>query len=149
MGKIEDFLTPTEEQEIITAIRNAEENTSGEIRVHIENHCETTLESRTKEVFHYLKMDNTKLQNGVLIYVAVNDKKFYIYGDKGINDAVTDDFWESTKEVMQNHFRHGHFKQGLVEGIEKAGLELQKYFPWDHSDINELPNTISKENNAK
>lgn len=144
MGKIEDFLTPAEEQEIITAIRNAEEYTSGEIRVHIENHCEKELVTRTQELFHYLKMDNTKLQNGVLIYLAVGDKKFYIYGDKGINDVVETDFWESTKEIMQTHFKHGRFKQGLIDGIEKAGKKLQYFFPWNHDDINELPDTISK-----
>ncbi|WOD44127.1 TPM domain-containing protein [Hwangdonia lutea] len=144
MSKIEDFLSPEEEQEIIEAIRIAEANTSGEIRVHIEKTSKTDAFSRAMEVFHYLKMDNTKLQNGVLIYVAVDDRSFVIYGDKGINDVVPDNFWNSTKDIMQTHFKSGHFKQGLVEGIKKAGTELAHHFPWKHNDSNELSNEISK-----
>ena len=92
MSKVEDFLTKEEEQHIVEAIRIAERNTSGEIRVHIEGSSKTDTFKRTLEVFHYLKMNNTKLQNGVLIYVAVKDKAFVIYGDKGINDVVPDNF---------------------------------------------------------
>ena len=144
MSKIEDFLSEKEEQEIIEAIRLAEKNTSGEIRVHIEKTSKSDVFNRAMEVFYNLKMDNTKLQNGVLIYVAVNDKTFVIYGDKGINDVVEKDFWDSTKNVMQLHFKSGNFKQGLIESILKAGKKLETHFPWKKGDIDELPNNISK-----
>ncbi|WP_242134574.1 TPM domain-containing protein [Aestuariivivens marinum] len=144
MSKIEDFLSEKEEQEIIESIRIAEKNTSGEIRVHIEKKAKGNTFNRALEVFHYLKMDNTKDKNGVLIYVALEDKTFVIYGDKGINDVVPNNFWDSTKDIIQAHFKKGHFKQGLVEGILKAGQELKKHFPWHHDDTNELPNDISK-----
>lgn len=144
MSKLEDFLSKEEEQEIIQAIRTAESNTSGEIRVHIEKTSKTDAFNRALEVFHYLKMDNTKEQNGVLIYVAVKDKTFVIYGDKGINDVVPNDFWDSTKDLIQSHFKSGRFKQGLVEGILMAGKALEKHFPWEKGDINELSNEISK-----
>ena len=144
MSKIEDFLTAEDEAAIIEAIRVAEKNTSGEIRVHIEKSSKIDVYERALEVFHMLKMDNTKLQNGVLIYVAVEDKHFVIFGDEGINNVVEDDFWEKTKNIMQGHFKRGHFKQGLVDGILKAGKQLEIYFPWDNGDKNELPNTISK-----
>lgn len=144
MSKVEDFLTASQEQEIIDAIREAEKNTSGEIRIHIECNSELDAFERAMEVFHYLKMDNTKLQNGVLIYVAVEAKTFVIYGDKGINNVVPKDFWDSTKNLMQTHFKAGQFKQGLIEGVLKAGQQLEKHFPWDHSDLNELTNKISK-----
>lgn len=144
MSQIEDFLTPEEEQEIVNAIRIAEKNTSGEIRVHIEKSSKIDAFERAMEVFHFLKMDNTKHQNGVLIYVAVDDKTFVIFGDKGINDVVSDDFWDTTKNVMQSHFKSGNFKQGLIDGILKAGKELETYFPWQHNDTNELSNDISK-----
>ncbi|MCX7552073.1 TPM domain-containing protein [Xanthomarina sp. F2636L] len=144
MSKIEDFLTAQEEQEIVNAIRKAEKNTSGEIRVHLEKSSKIDVFDRAMEVFHYLKMDNTKEQNGVLIYVAVEDKTFVIFGDKGINDIVGKDFWTSTKDVIQAQFKSGNFKQGLVDGILKAGVVLEKHFPWQHNDINELPNDISK-----
>tara|TARA_R100001198_G_C5241511_1_gene218991 strand:- start:776 stop:1237 length:462 start_codon:yes stop_codon:yes gene_type:complete len=144
MSKIEDFLTAEEEHEIVHAIREAEKNTSGEIRVHIEKSSKIDPFDRAMEVFHVLKMDNTKEQNGVLIYVAVEDKTFVIYGDKGINDVVGKNFWNDTKDAIQAQFKSGHFKQGLVDGILKAGKALETYFPWHHADTNELPNNISK-----
>ncbi|RCS26334.1 TPM domain-containing protein [Polaribacter sp. WD7] len=144
MSKVEAFLTPQEEEEIIAAIRIAEQNTSGEIRVHIESSSEKDHYQRALEVFHLLKMNNTKDKNGVLIYVAVHDKKFVIYGDEGINKVVSKDFWNATKDVMQNHFKHKDFKKGLIDGILKAGEELKVHFPWQIDDINELSNEISK-----
>ena len=145
MSNIEDFLSAEEEQEIVNAIRIAEKNTSGEIRVHIESSSELDAFNRAMEVFHYLKMDNTKLQNGVLIYVAVDDKSFVIYGDQGINDVVPNNFWDSTKDTMLSHFTHGNYKQGLIEGVLNAGKQLEAHFPWIHDDRNELPNEISKD----
>ncbi|WP_405564693.1 TPM domain-containing protein [Polaribacter sp. Asnod6-C07] len=144
MSKVEAFLTKEEEQEIIEAIRIAEKNTSGEIRVHIEATADKDHYERSLEVFHLLKMNNTKDENAVLIYVAVNDKKFVVYGDKGINKVVPKDFWNSTKDVMQNHFKNANFKQGIVDGVLKAGEELKTHFPWQIDDENELSNEISK-----
>jgi len=144
MPLVEEFLTKDEEQEIIEAIRIAEKNTSGEIRVHIEATTDKDHFERALEVFHLLKMFNTKDENGVLIYVAVKDHKFVIYGDKGINHVVDKDFWDSTKNIMQNHFKNADFKQGLVDGILKAGEELKAHFPWSIDDENELSNEISK-----
>ena len=144
MSKVEAFLTANEEQEIIAAIRTAEKNTSGEIRVHIEATSKLEHSERALEVFHLLKMNNTKDENAVLIYVAVNDKKFVIYGDKGINNVVPEDFWDTTKNTIQNHFKKGDFKQGIVDGILTAGSELKAHFPWQIDDENELSNEISK-----
>ena|SRR5690606_38252561 len=144
MSKVEDFLSKKEEEEIIEAIRQAESKTSGEIRVHLEASSKIDTYERALELFHLLKMDNTKLQNGVLIYVAVHDRTFVICGDKDINDVVSHDFWDTTKNVMQTHFKQGQFKQGLIAGILTAGTALSEHFPWEHGDQNELPNTISK-----
>lgn len=144
MPYIEDFLTEREEQEIIEAIRIAERKTSGEIRVHIEQKCNMDIYEHALEVFHYLKMDNTKQQNGVLIYVAVDNKGFVIYGDKGINDIVGSDFWNSTRDKIALQFKNSNFKQGLIDGIKEAGKVLAQYFPWKHGDHNELDNSISK-----
>lgn len=144
MSDLEDFLSAEEEQDIIEAIRRAEKNTSGEIRVHIERTSNTPTEERTLELFHTLKMDNTKLANGVLFYVAIDDHTFSIYGDKGINDVVPSGFWDSTRDIITSHFKLGEFKLGLVKGIIKAGEQLQTHFPYTNNDINELPDTISK-----
>jgi len=141
---VEAFLTAQEEQEIVAAILEAEKSTSGEIRVHIEAHTRLKHLDRAKEVFHYLKMDNTKEENGVLIYVAVNDQKFTIYGDKGIDNVVPENFWNATKDIIEEHFLKGNFKQGLVEGIAMAGKELEAHFPWRHGNTNELSDEVSK-----
>lgn len=144
MPNIEDFLTIGEEQEIVEAIRKAELNTTGEIRVHIEHTCNMDVFEHALEMFHVLKMDNTKEQNGVLIYVAVNNKAFVIFGDKGINDVVSSTFWDSTRDKIKNQFKAKQYKQGLIDGIEEAGKVLAKYFPWHPEDKDELHNTISK-----
>ena len=144
MSKVENFLTKAEEQEIVAAIGVAEKNTSGEIRVHIEKENTIAPIDRAVEVFHHLNMEKTKERNGVIIYVAVKSKQFAIYGDKGIHDIVGDDFWNSTKELMQNHFKSGNFKQGLIDGILKAGEQLKTHFPNQDDDTNELSNEISK-----
>ncbi len=142
--KVEAFLTPQEEQEIVDAVLEAEKNTSGEIRVHIEDTSTLDHYERAKEVFHVLKMDNTREGNGILIYVAVTDRKFVIYGDKGINAVVSAGFWDSTKDVIQKYFKKGEFKKGIVQGVLKAGNELKTHFPWQPDDTNELRNEVSR-----
>lgn len=144
MSKVEAFLTSEEEQAVVEAIRLAEKETSGEIRVHIEKETSLAAFERAMEVFHFLKMDETKLKNGVLIYVAVKDKVFAICGDKGIDDVVAEDFWDTTKDTMAAHFKKGDFSRGLIAGIAKAGKQLQQYFPCEDDDSDELSNEISK-----
>lgn len=144
MSKVEDFLSAEEEQEIVLAIRQAELNTSGEIRVHLEATTQLPHYQRALEVFQMLKMFNTQQQNAVLIYVAVEDHKFVIYGDEGINKVVPENFWDATKNIMQEQFKQGNFKQGIIKGVLKAGEELKAHFPWQINDEDELSNEISK-----
>lgn len=139
-----DFINAEEEDRIISAIRTAEKNTSGEIRVHIEDHCDTAVSERVKYVFQKLGMHETKQRNAVLFYVSANNRSFYIYGDKGIYKKVPDHFWEETIELMQNFFKKKDFAEGLVQGILKTGEELKRYFPYERDDINELPDEISR-----
>lgn len=143
MSKVEDFLTKAEEQEIVEAIRLAEKETSGEIRVHIESTTTLVHFERAKVVFQDLKMHETNLKNGVLIYIAVNDKKFIICGDQGINEKVPENFWESTQQTMQRYFKNTEYKNGIVAGIEMTGKQLKNYFPYLENDCNELSNEIS------
>ena len=144
MSEVEDFLTKSQEQQIINAIRSAERNTSGEIRVHIEKCSKKETLERAKEVFCYLKMDETEAQNGVLFYLGVHDKKFAIVGDKGINKKAPKDFWDTTKEIVLLQFKKGNFTKGLIHGIHEAGEQLKTYFPYTKDDVDELPNTVSK-----
>lgn len=145
MHKTEKFLSKDDEQSIVAAIKEAETNTSGEIRVHIENHTEKPPLERAQEVFQFLEMEQTEARNGVLFYVGVSDKAFAIIGDEGIDKVVEDGFWECTKDEVISKFKEGKFKEGLVNGILRAGERLKKYFPYDkEGDINELPDTISR-----
>ena len=141
------FFHRKEEEIILNAIKEAEKNTSGEIQVHVENRCKKETMDRATEVFAMLKMHKTKLRNGVLFYLAVEDKKFAILGDAGINAAVPTDFWVKIKDNMQNDFKAGNFAKGLSEGILEAGKQLKKHFPFDRGDINELSDDISFSNN--
>lgn len=140
---VEDFLTAEEEQAIIDAIRDAESTTSGEIRVHLEKHSDMPAIERAKELFHLLKMDNTKEENGVLIYVGVDDHQLAIIGDRGLNSQVPLDFWETTKDKIIDQFRQGNFCEGLIHGIQCTGEKLAHFFPWEHGDTNELSDEIS------
>ena len=139
------FLSKADEQEIVAAIVIAEKNTSGEIRVHIEENSTKPSIERAKEVFHILNMDATELKNGVLFYICTATKSFAILGDKGINDLVAPDFWNSTKDVVIEKFKEGQYKDGLIKGILEAGEQLKKYFPYNHDgDMDELSNEISR-----
>ncbi|MGL5112826.1 MAG: TPM domain-containing protein [Flavobacterium sp.] len=144
MSKVEKFLSKEDESAIVEAIRIAEKNTSGEIRVHLEETTSIDAYDRAMEVFHELNMDATELKNGVLLYLAVADKTFVICGDKGINDVVASDFWDCTRDAMVSQFKLGNYKQGLIDGILNAGEQLKKHFPWQEGGSNELSNEISK-----
>ncbi|HEY8400291.1 MAG TPA: TPM domain-containing protein [Cytophagaceae bacterium] len=140
-----DQFTDAQKEAIINAIKTAENNTSGEIQVHIENHCTKDVMERAKEVFNNLKMYETAARNGVLFYLAMKDHKFAILGDAGINAVVPPDFWENIKNQMRVHFKAGRFTEGLCEGIHMAGDKLKEHFPYQDDDRNELPDDISFE----
>ncbi len=140
----EASFTSDQKKRIKAAIEEAEVNTSGEIRVHLEDRCkkENVLD-RAAQMFAELDMHKTDARNGVLIYMAVKDHKFAIIGDAGINTKVEDDFWDITKEKMLQHFKSGDLTQGLVEGILCAGERLKEHFPYQKDDKNELSDDIS------
>ncbi|HFS67497.1 MAG TPA: TPM domain-containing protein [Flavobacteriia bacterium] len=143
MNEVEQFLTEAQEKQIIEAIRVAEKNTSGEIRVHIEKSTSKEVLERAKEVFYYLKMDATKEKNGVLFYVAVHDKKFAVLGDIGIDKKVPKDFWNSVTQTVIKEFKNENYALGLEKGILETGEKLKAYFPYQSNDINELSDEIS------
>ena len=138
-----EFLGKENEQLVIKAIEKAEHQTSGEIRVHIESKCKGEVLDRAAWLFKKLKMHETKDRNGVLIYLSINDRKFAIIGDAGINKVVPEGFWNDIKEMMIGHFSKGEFAIGLINGIEKTGEHLKQYFPWQENDVNELSDEIS------
>lgn len=141
--KVKEFIGREGKLQIEQAIKEAELDTSGEIRVHIESKCTSDPLQRAVYIFNYLKMYNTQARNGVLIYVAVESRKFAIIGDAGINKAVPDNFWDSIKEGMGEAFSQGKYVEGLANAIKVAGESLKQYFPYRNDDINEQPDEIS------
>lgn len=138
-----NFLSKEEKELIKSAVQEAELNTSGEIRVHIDNHCREDVMDRASWWFEKLEMQKTEQRNGVLFYLAVKEQKFAILGDVGINTVTQDDFWDNIKEKMLANFKEGNFATGLQEGILMAGEQLKEHFPHQDDDVNELSDDIS------
>jgi len=141
--KAKDLFTQDQKDLIKLSIENAELDTSGEIRVHIESNCTGEVLDRATYIFDKLGMQKTAMRNGVLIYLAVKTRKFAIIGDAGINKVVPPGFWNDVKNIMFDHFRDGKFTEGLSEAITRTGEQLKKFFPYQVDDINELPDDIS------
>ena len=136
------LFTSQEQENIASAIADAEKATSGEIRIAVEKHCKGSAFDRATEYFAKLDMDKTAQRNGVLIYLASTDQKFAIIGDKGINGVVPEDFWETTQVAMKAHFSSGNLADGIIAGVALAGEKLALFFPYQNGDVNELPNDI-------
>jgi len=141
--KASAFFSKEQQAQILAAVKEAENETSGEIRVHIESYCDEDVLDRAAWVFKKLGMHNTAERNGVLFYLAVNDRKFAVIGDAGINSKVPEGFWDDVKELLLKKFREGNFTEGLSEGIILAGTHLKRHFPHKKDDKNELPDEIS------
>jgi uncharacterized membrane protein len=137
------FFNSDQKNLIRQAIRDAELDTSGEIRVHIERRCKGDVLDRGAYLFDRLGMHRTAKRNGVLFYLAIDDHKFAILGDAGINAVTPEDFWDIIKEKMKEEFQEGRFAEGLEWGIREAGEKLKEHFPYEDDDTNELPDDIS------
>lgn len=125
------------------AIRRAEELTSGEIRVHIDQNCKGNPLERAIQIFNKLKMQATKERNGVLIYLSFKDKKLAILGDIGIDEKVGSDFWTSTKDQLILDFKNNQFTEGITNAVIEVGKRLKEYFPHQADDSDELSNEIT------
>lgn len=140
--KAVNYFTDPDKERLDSVVKEAELHTSGEIRVYLEDHCKGDVLDRAAFIFSELNMHKTANRNGVLIYLALQEKKFAVLGDTGIHTIVGQDFWHSVKELMLDHFKHGRFTDGLVSGIQEAGHVLQKHFPAERDDANELPDEV-------
>lgn len=142
----EKYFTQEQKDAMVAAVQQAEKDTSGEIRIHVENLCKQEVLDRAAEVFAELKMHKTALRNGVLVYIALENKKLAIIGDAGINAKVPTDFWDNIKNRMVEQFRAGKVCDGICEAVQEAGKQLKPYFPCQEDDVNELPDEISFNN---
>jgi uncharacterized membrane protein len=138
-----NFLSETDKQRVVAAVADAEKQTSGEIRVHLETECKEDVLDRAAALFVKLDMHKTEQRNGVLIYVSTNDHKLAILGDAGINKVVPENFWDEAKNTMIAAFKEDRYADGLVDAIKMAGDKLNAFFPWQTGDKNELSNEIS------
>jgi uncharacterized membrane protein len=141
--KASAFFTQEQQDAIVRAIGEAEHTTSGEIRVHIETSCKSDVLDEAAWLFRKIGMHRTADRNGVLIYLALKERKFAIIGDTGINSVVPLGFWDEIRDHMKQRFSESLFTEGLVEGILMAGNQLKEHFPHSKDDINEITDTIS------
>jgi uncharacterized membrane protein len=139
-----DFFSPAEKNQIVAAIREAEQQTSGELRVYVESHCRFVDPlDRAAEVFWILKMEHTEARNGVLVYVAVKDRQLAIYGDKGIHEKVGEAFWTAEVNKIISQFQRDGYADAIVKMVLDIGAALKFHFPYDRkTDVNELPDDI-------
>lgn len=144
--KPEKKFTESQKEAMVAAIRQAEKDTSGEIRIHFENHCKKEVLDQAADVFAELKMHTTTERNGVLIYVALEDKKLAILGDAGINAKVPDNFWDDVKSRMVELFKQGEIAEGVCQAAIEVGKHLKQFFPYQKDDVNELSDDISFKN---
>jgi uncharacterized membrane protein len=144
--KQKEFLERLDQQKISAAIQEAEQQTSGEIRVHVQPKAlGGDMRTVAERTFERLGMTKTALRNGVLLFIATEEQHFVILGDKGIDDKVPAGFWDEIAAKLTIHFSKGEFTEGIVEAITAAGVQLREYFPRAAGDVNELSDHINVE----
>ncbi|HEY3054330.1 MAG TPA: TPM domain-containing protein [Thermoanaerobaculia bacterium] len=143
--KQKEFLAALDQPRIVTAIADAEKQTSGEIRVHVQPQAGDDIRQFAERTFERLGMAKTGLRNGVLLFIASEQQRFVILGDKGIDEKVPAGFWDDIAAKLTIRFKAGEFTEGIVEAIGSAGEHLGRFFPRAAEDVNELSNEIDIE----
>jgi uncharacterized membrane protein len=138
------LFTEEQNEKIVHAIRDAEMQTSGEVRIFVESHCKyVDALDRAKEIFNNLEMAKTELRNSVLFYIAIKDKQLAIFADKGIHEAAGPDYWKNAVKEILSVFSKENITEGITTSIFKIGEALKTYFPYNQEiDKNELPDEI-------
>ena len=138
-----EFLARLDQPRIVAAIAAAERETSGEIRIHIEPKAHGGDARYVAErTFERLGMTKTAQHNGVLLFIASEERVFAIVGDKGIDAKVPAGFWDAIAAALTLRFGNSEFTEGIVEAVTTAGQQLRAYFPRADDDVNELPDDI-------
>lgn len=130
---------------VVNAIQAAEAETTGEVRVFVESHCgKKTPMERAEQLFVKMGMTQTVHRNAVLIYLALNDRKFAILGDERIfSEAGGPVFWEAAALQLRDSLKEGQIATGLCRCIEEIGKALHAHFPHEEDvNKNELPDEI-------
>jgi uncharacterized membrane protein len=139
-----EFFSPDEKALIVEAVKKAEQQTSGEVRVYIESRCRfVNAIDRAAEVFYQLQMQNTQQRNAVLVYIAMKDRQLAVYGDEGIHAKVGQVFWQQEVKTMLHLFKQSSFGAGIAQVVTDIGKALHQHFPYQaDTDKNELPDDI-------
>jgi uncharacterized membrane protein len=140
-----EFLATLDQPRIVAAIGDAEKQTSGEIRVHVQPKAGDDIRKYAEKTFERLGMVKTALRNGVLLFIASEDQRFVILGDRGIDEKVPAGFWDEIAAKLTIRFKAGEFTEGIVEAIRSAGEHLGRFFPRSAGDVNEQPDEIDVE----
>ena len=133
---------------ISNKITKSEKTTSGEIRVAIKDHKhfvdrKKSIRQLAEKEFYKLNMHATRDKTGILLYLLLNERQFYILADKGIHEKVGDETWHKIRDQIQEKFKEGHFSSGILWGIEHVGQVLTKHFPIKPDDANEISNEVA------
>ncbi len=138
------FFSEQENHLIVEAIKSAEKNTSGEVRVFVESKCKwVDAIDRAAELFFQLKMENTDQRNAVLVYIAIKDRQLAVFGDEGIHQKLGNEYWNRVAGEMLSHFDKNDFSNGISNCVIQIGEALHTHFPYDgKTDKNELPDDI-------
>ena len=137
------FMSEADLDAVARAVAEAEAGTAGEIRVHLDARCAGDPMARAVELFERLGMTRTRLRNGVLIYLAIGDRKLAVIGDAGVHARVSPDYWQGLRETLVRHFREGRPRDGLVAAVRDVGATLRHHFPRAPDDRNELSDEVS------
>lgn len=137
------LISLSDEARLIKAIQSAELQTSGEIRVHLEKTSKSDPLEECKKKFAELNMHQTKDRNGILFYLAIKSKSFAVWGDEGIHQKVSDEFWKSITDCAIGYFKQNDLMTGIEKSVELCGEKLKLHFPLQTDDKNELTNDIS------
>ena len=143
-SKKKDFFSKEDNEMIVQAIRDAERQTSGEVRVFVESKCRFIDPlDRALEIFAELKMQNTEQRNAVIVYVAIKDRQLAVYGDTGIHQKTGNEYWKAAVDNMISHFNKENYAAGIANCVTMIGKALQEHFPYYKDvDKNELPDEI-------
>jgi len=139
-----DLFSAAEKDQIVAAIKAAEQQTSGEVRVFVESRCKYVDPiDRAAEIFASLQMEKTAARNGTLVYVAIKDRQLALWGDKGIHEKVGSAFWNKEVQLILSHFYKANYAEGIAKVVGEIGEALRTHFPYDRgTDVNELPDDI-------
>jgi uncharacterized membrane protein len=142
---LREFLAEADLAAVAAAVAEAEARTSAEIRVHVDPRCPGAPMARAVEVFERLGMARTARRNGVLVYLAIEDRKLAVIGDAGVHARVPGDYWERLRDDLAARLREGRPRDGLIAAVATVGETLQRHFPRGPGDRNELSDEVSAE----